>query len=125
LPRLIQSIYSNGLPSWLQTCRLNWAHQKGERMKRLLVAVATAAVFLAASAQAQYGGFGKLLPPRDANMGYKDGRDVLQLCTAQDETQLLECLGFLEGVSDLVVFEILNKVDGEEAFADAAFAIKN
>jgi hypothetical protein len=26
-------------------------------------------------------------------------------------------------VSDLVVFEILNKVDGEEAFADAAFAI--
>jgi hypothetical protein len=74
-------------------------------MKRLLGAVATAAVFLAASAQAQYGGFGKLLPPRDANMGYKDGRDVLQLCTAQDETQLLECLGFLEGVSDLVVSE--------------------
>jgi Ssp1 endopeptidase immunity protein Rap1a len=74
-------------------------------MKRLLVAVATAAVFLAASAQAQYGGFGKLLPPRDANMGYKDGRDVLQICTAQDETQLLECLGFLEGVSDLVVSE--------------------
>jgi hypothetical protein len=74
-------------------------------MKRLLVAVVTVAVCLTASAQAQYGGFGKLLPPRDANTGYKDGRDVLQLCTAQDETQLLECLGFLEGVSDLVVSE--------------------
>jgi hypothetical protein len=74
-------------------------------MKRLLVTMATAAVFLTASAQAQYGGFGRLLPPRNANMGYKDGRDVLQLCTAQDETQLLECLGFLEGVSDLVVAE--------------------
>jgi hypothetical protein len=74
-------------------------------MKRLLVTLATAALFLTASAQAQYGGFGRLLPPRNANMGYKDGRDVLQLCTAQDETQLLECLGFLEGVSDLVVSE--------------------
>jgi hypothetical protein len=74
-------------------------------MKKLLVAVVTAGVFLAASAQAQYGGFGKLLPPRDANMGYKDGRDVLRLCTAEDDTQLLECLGFLEGVSDLFVAE--------------------
>ena len=74
-------------------------------MKKLLVAVATAVVFLTASAQAQYGGFGKLLPPRDANQGYKDGRDVLRLCTADDDTQLLECLGFLEGVSDLFVAE--------------------
>ncbi|HUO01560.1 MAG TPA: Rap1a/Tai family immunity protein [Rhizomicrobium sp.] len=74
-------------------------------MKRLLVASVAAAFCLTASAQAQYGGFGLLLHPRDANMGYKDGRDVLQLCTAQDDTQLLECLGFLEGVSDLVVAE--------------------
>lgn len=74
-------------------------------MKKLLVAVVTAGVFLAASAQAQYGGFGKLLPPRDANMGYKEGLDVLRLCTAEDDTQLLECLGFLEGVSDTLVAE--------------------
>jgi hypothetical protein len=74
-------------------------------MKRLLVAAMTVAVCLTASAQAQYGGFGRLLPPRDANMGYKDGLAVLRLCTAEDNTQLLECLGFLEGVSDLFVAE--------------------
>ena len=56
-------------------------------------------------AAAQYGGFGRLLPPRDANMGYKDGLDVLRLCAAEDETELLECLGFIEGVSDLFVWD--------------------
>jgi len=77
-----------------------------KEMKRLLAAVVTVAVFLAASAQAQIGGgFGRLLPPRDANQGYKDGLDVLRLCTADDSTELLECLGFLEGVSDLLVAE--------------------
>jgi hypothetical protein len=74
-------------------------------MNRLLGALVTVAVCLTGSAQAQYGGFGRLLPPRDANMGYKDGLDVLRLCTAQDDTQLIECLGFLEGVSDLLVAE--------------------
>ena len=75
-------------------------------MKRLLVTLVTAAVFLTVSAQAQIGGgFGRLLPPRDANQGYKDGLDVLRLCTADDTTELLECLGFLEGVSDLLVSE--------------------
>jgi hypothetical protein len=78
---------------------------KGKQMKRLLVAVVAAVACLTASAQAQYGGFGRLLPPRDANMGYKNGLDVLRLCTAEDNTQLLECLGFLEGVSDLMVAE--------------------
>jgi hypothetical protein len=82
--------------------------RKGEQkvMKRLLAAVVTVAVCLTASAQAQIGsGFGRLLPPRDANEGYKDGLDVLRLCTADDTTGLLECLGFLEGVSDLLVAE--------------------
>ena len=76
-------------------------------MRRLLASVVIGAVCLAGAAQAQYGdrGFGKLLPPRDANMGYKDGLDVLKLCTADSDTQLLECLGFLEGVSDLLVAE--------------------
>ena len=75
-------------------------------MKKLLVTLVTAAVFLTVSAQAQIGGgFGRLLPPRDANQGYKDGLDVLRLCTADDTTELLECLGFLEGVSDLLVAE--------------------
>lgn len=55
-----------------------------------------------APAQAQ---FGRLLPPRDANQGYKTGLDVLRLCVAKDESQLLECLGFLEGVNDLFVSE--------------------
>jgi len=78
-------------------------------MKGLLVAMVAVGVCLAVSlgapAQAQYGdrGFPKLLPPRDANMGYKDGLDVLKLCTADADTQLLECLGFLEGVSDMYV----------------------
>ena len=76
-------------------------------MRKLLVAALTGILCLAGSAQAQYGdhGFGKLLPPRDGNMGYKDGLDVLKLCTADVNTELLECLGFLEGVSDLYVAE--------------------
>jgi hypothetical protein len=73
-------------------------------MKRLLVAILTGTICLAAPAQAQIGeGFGRLLPPRDANAGYKDGLDVLKLCVADDTTELLECLGFLEGVSDTLV----------------------
>lgn len=72
-------------------------------MKKLLVALVTLAVCLTASAQAQLGR--RLLPARDANMGYKDGLDVLRLCTADDNTPLVECLGFLEGVSDLFVAE--------------------
>src|SRR5271170_6722801 len=54
------------------------ALSKGRKneMKRLLAAVVTVAVCLTASAQAQIGGgFGRLLPPRDANEGYKDGLD--------------------------------------------------
>ena len=72
----------------------------------MLIGVVTGATLVTAiPAVAQYGGFGRLLPPRDANMGYKDGLDVLRLCAAEDETELLECLGFLEGVSDLFVAE--------------------
>lgn len=74
-------------------------------MKKLLAAAVTIAMCFTAPAVAQYGGFGRLLPPRDANSGYKDGLDVLRLCAAEDETQLLECLGFLEGVNDLFVAE--------------------
>ena len=73
-------------------------------MKRLLVAILTGTIGLAAPAQAQIGeGFGRLLPPRDANMGYLDGLGVLKLCVAEDTNELLQCLGFIEGVSDSLV----------------------
>jgi len=68
-------------------------------MKKLLV-TAVAVLCLAAPAQAQ---FGRLLPPRDANQGYKTGLDMLHLCAVNDEGQLLECLGFIEGVNDALV----------------------
>ena len=71
-------------------------------MKKVVFAVMAVVLCVAAPAQAQ---FGRLLPPRDANQGYKTGLDVLRLCAAADETQLLECLGFLEGVNDLMVNE--------------------
>ena len=77
-------------------------------MKKLIAAGLAGALIgamVAAPAVAQYGGFGRLLPARDANMGYKDGLDILRLCAAEDETQLLECLGFLEGVNDLFVWD--------------------
>jgi hypothetical protein len=68
-------------------------------MKKLLLAV-LAIVCVAAPAQAQ---FGRLLPPRNANEGYKSGTDALRLCAAHDESQLLECLGFIEGINDALV----------------------
>ena len=78
---------------------------RGVTMKKLISIALAGVFFLIVPANAQYGGFGRLLPPRDANAGYKDGLDVLRLCAAEDETELLECLGFLEGVSDLFVAE--------------------
>ena len=74
-------------------------------MKKLISVALAGVFFLVLPANAQYGGFGRLLPARDANAGYKDGLDVLRLCAAEDTDQLLECLGFLEGVSDLFVAE--------------------
>jgi hypothetical protein len=70
-------------------------------MKKFIIATLAVLCF-AMPAQAQ---FGRLLPPRDPNQGYKSGNDVLRLCAAADETQLLECLGFLEGASDLFMQE--------------------
>lgn len=68
-------------------------------MKKLLLTV-LAVLCIAVPAQAQ---FGRLLPPRNANEGYKTGQDALRLCAAHDESQLLECLGFIEGVNDALV----------------------
>jgi hypothetical protein len=68
-------------------------------MKKLLI-TALAILCIAAPAEAQ---FGRLLPPRNANEGYKTGNDALRLCAAHDESQLLECLGFIEGVNDMLV----------------------
>jgi hypothetical protein len=68
-------------------------------MKKLLLTV-LAVVCIAVPAQAQ---FGRLLPPRNANEGYKTGQDLLRLCAAHDESQLLECLGFIEGINDVMV----------------------
>jgi hypothetical protein len=78
---------------------------KGVLIGMLIGIVTGATIVTAIPAAAQYGGFGRLLPPRDANTGYKDGLDVLRLCAAEDETELLECLGFLEGVNDLFVWD--------------------
>ena len=72
-------------------------------MKSFLTVVVTIAVCLTASAQAQNARLGRLQPSRDANMGYKDGMDVLRICTSSADTEIQECTGFLEGVSDLLV----------------------
>ena len=70
-------------------------------MKRLLSAI-VALLFVAAPAQAQ---LGKMLAPSNANQGYMTGSDALRLCAADSPNLLLECLGFLEGVSDLYMNE--------------------
>jgi hypothetical protein len=76
-------------------------------MKGLLAAAVTVAislaVCLAVPAHAQNGR--RLLPPRDANQGYKDGLAILKLCVAEDNPEIVECIGFIEGVSDLFVAE--------------------
>ena len=73
-------------------------------MKRLLLAAIAVFLCLAAfPAQAQFGHI--LLPPRDANQGYKLGKDVLSNCVAPEQIELMQCLGFLEASSDAFVQE--------------------
>lgn len=72
-------------------------------MKKLLIAMlAILCVAAPAATTPAWAQFGRLLPPRNANEGYKTGLDVLRLCVATDENELLECLGFLEGVNDMM-----------------------
>jgi hypothetical protein len=70
-------------------------------MKKLFVAIVAVVLGAAGPAQAQFGHI--LLPPRNANQGYKTGLDVLRLCVAPEEMELLQCLGFLEASNDLLV----------------------
>jgi hypothetical protein len=70
-------------------------------MKKLFVAILALILGAAAPAQAQFGHV--LLPPRNANQGYETGLDVLRLCVAPEEVELLQCLGFLEASSDMLV----------------------
>jgi hypothetical protein len=72
-------------------------------MKKLLFAIVAIAMSIAMPAQAQFGHI--LLPPRNANQGYETGLDVLRLCVAPEETELLQCLGFLEATNDIFVKE--------------------
>ena len=70
-------------------------------MKKLFVAIMAVGLGVAGPAEAQFGHI--LLPPRNANQGYKTGLDVLRLCVAPEEMELLQCLGFLEASNDLLV----------------------
>jgi hypothetical protein len=72
-------------------------------MKKLFVAILAVLAVLAAAgpAQAQFGRI--LLPPRNANQGYETGLDVLRLCVAPEDVELLQCLGFLEATNDSLV----------------------
>src|SRR5271170_7846475 len=65
-------------------------------MKTLLFAVILLPC-LALPALAQLGG---LQPLNDPNKGFKTAQDAMRLCAAEDNTKLLECLGFVEGASD-------------------------
>ena len=68
-------------------------------MKNLLFAVILLPC-LALPALAQLGG---LQPLNDPNKGFKSAQDAMRLCAAEDNTKLLECLGFVEGASDQYV----------------------
>ena len=68
-------------------------------MKHLLFAV-TLLPCLALPAAAQLVG---LQPLNDPNKGFKSAQDAMRLCAAEDNTKLLECLGFVEGASDQFV----------------------
>ncbi len=72
-------------------------------MKKPFFAVMAVILSIAVPAQAQFGRI--LLPPRNANEGYETGLDVLRLCVAPEETELLQCLGFLEASNDGLVKE--------------------
>ena len=78
-------------------------------MNKLLAAIAIGSVCLAAGlaapVHAQNARQTKLQPAREANQGYKDALAVLKLCVATDQVEIVECTGFLEGVSDLFVAE--------------------
>jgi len=68
-------------------------------MKKLLFAVILLPC-LALPALAQLPG---LQPLNDPNKGFKTAQDAMRLCAADDNTKLLECLGFVEGASDQYV----------------------
>jgi hypothetical protein len=68
-------------------------------MKNLLLAVLLMPC-LALPASAQLLG---LQPLNDPNKGFKSAQDAMRLCAAEDNTKLLECLGFVEGASDQYV----------------------